>query len=168
MKTKKADINIEDRVQQFLTTAGQIQRKAMKLGKENFLKVLENEITFRHTLSEYFDDGLTLLGKGLVLGRKATELFSAGTHRRAKRLENFTQPVVKSNTKNTKLINKLSKKMAPIPMTIMDKAIKAEKNATSFENKARKNLSRRAKAMQKAISKDKKPRFTTGPISRSH
>jgi hypothetical protein len=78
---------LEQQVNQYLATARQLQEQLQTFRKQSLTFTQQNEIKAREMLHQAFDNGLTLLGKGIIIGRKATESFVAETHRKANKLE---------------------------------------------------------------------------------
>ncbi|OFZ28612.1 MAG: hypothetical protein A2622_05850 [Bdellovibrionales bacterium RIFCSPHIGHO2_01_FULL_40_29] len=66
--------------------------------EESKKRALKGEIALRETLSEFFDEGLNLLGKVVTKGKKATEAFVAKTQKKSSRLVRMTQSSEHSNS----------------------------------------------------------------------
>lgn len=60
---------------------------AKKAQTEATIFLMQKEQILRSNMHSYLEDGLTLLGKGVIWGRKLSEAFSAQTHRRAEVLK---------------------------------------------------------------------------------
>jgi len=78
---------VEKQINQILSAAKQVQNQVQQIRSEGFLVTKQGEIKAREFLHQVFDSGLSLLGQGIVLGRKATESFVAETHRKANKLK---------------------------------------------------------------------------------
>lgn len=79
MTLQKLEVQIKDLINQ----AKQFQIKAIQFQRQGALVVRQGEVTARETANKFFDDGLTLLGKSIIEGRKIKEAFAAETHRKA-------------------------------------------------------------------------------------
>lgn len=60
---------------------------AKKYQTEATILLMQKEQTLRSSINGVIDESLTLLGKGVVWGRKFHEAFTAQTHRRAEKLK---------------------------------------------------------------------------------
>ena len=119
MKTEQ----IEAQVDQVFKKIKDVQKKVMSLQKQAKALLRKNEVKARGSLEKVFDDGLTLLGQGMIVGRKATESFVAETHRKAKKLElpeasqvkvsEVIPADVKPIKKNAKIKTHASKSVSP-------------------------------------------------------
>lgn len=81
----------EKRIQSFFERVGKVQKQLPTLRRVGLARALKGEIVVREVLSDVFDDGLSLLGKGIVLGRKQTERFIAKTHKKTNELLKLSQ-----------------------------------------------------------------------------
>ena len=141
---------LEKRIEKFFSVASDFQNRALTVSKKRFHQALEGEIAARKLVTNLFDDGLTLLGKGIVLGRKAKESFSASTNKKSSRLQKLVQP-------ETSAYKSAS---GPLDAKPFHAEVKRKKSI--------KNLNRKSNMMKKVNPRTKNPRTHTGPVARSH
>lgn len=101
---KTSTLNVEKQLGKVFTRLRDVQVKAAAYQKQAKSLAKLGELSARKSLHKVFDNGLTLLGKGLINGRKATESFVAETHRKAKRMENAEQTEELSNSPVSEVI----------------------------------------------------------------
>lgn len=142
---------LEKRIEKFFSVANNFQNRALSMSKKRFHQALEGEIAARKLATNLFDKGLTLLGKGIMLGRKAKETFSASTNKKSSRLQKLVQPESASENKSA------SAAMDSKPL-----------HAEMKRKKSIKNLNRKSNMMKKVNPRTKNPRTHTGPVARSH
>ena len=143
---------LENRIEKFFSVANELQNRALTMGKQGFHQALQREIAARKLATNIFAEGLSLLGKGLVLGRKAKESFSASTNKKSSRLQNMVAPTLGSNEKSTS-VEVDSKPFHGVEVK---------------HKKAVKNLDRKSSATKRMNPRNKKARIHTGPVARSH
>jgi hypothetical protein len=84
---KNSSFHIEQQLDKVVSRFRGLQAKVAVYQKQAMALAQEGEVTARTSLHKVFDNGLSILGKGLSNGRKATESFVAETHRKAKKLQ---------------------------------------------------------------------------------
>lgn len=139
------------RVEKIFSVANSFQIQALSVSKKRFHQALKGEIAARNLANKLFDQGLAALGKGIVLGRKAKESFSASTNRKSSRLQRF----VDSETALT------SKPAAGVTESKPSHAeVKRKKSVKSFN--------RKTNSLKKVSPRARNPRTDTGAVARSH
>ncbi len=78
---------VEGQIADFLTKARKVQMKAQHFQRQGAMAAMQSEVAIREKFNEYFEDGLTILGKGIVKRRKIKELLVAEAHRKAASLK---------------------------------------------------------------------------------
>lgn len=141
---------LEKRIEKFFSVVNDFQSRALTVSKKRFHQALEGEIAARKLATNLFDEGLTLLGRGIVLGRKAKESFSASTNKKSSRLQKLVQPA-------TAVIKSASGPLDSKPF-----------HAEVKHKKSIKNLNQKSNVMKKMNPRTKNARTHTGPIARSH
>ncbi len=129
---------IEEKIQNIVSRVRDLQMKVSKIQAQATQTAKQAEVSARESLHKAFDGGLSLLGKGIVNGRKATESFVAETHRKAKKLERETQAEEAVEAPVSEVIPaaaiKKSNKMNA-------KSVSAKNQMKTLKNKSRKNKS---------------------------
>lgn len=85
---------IEEQIGNVLNKAKDLKIKISEMPEQACGLAKKSELTARRSLHKVFNDGLTLLGKGLINGRKAKEAFVAETNRKAKRFQDNAEAEV--------------------------------------------------------------------------
>ena len=78
---------VEVQIAEFLNQAKKMQIKAQQLQRQGSIVVLQSEVIVREKFNEFFEEGLTLLGKGIIKGRKIKEMLVAEAHRKTANLK---------------------------------------------------------------------------------
>lgn len=101
---------VEAQIADILDQAKKMQVKAQQLQRQGTMAALQSEVVVREKFNEFFEQGLTLLGKGIVKGRKIKEALAAEAHRKAANLKKVEAapagraPAVESKKEQSKFI----------------------------------------------------------------
>ncbi|MBC7420984.1 MAG: hypothetical protein H7328_09675 [Bdellovibrio sp.] len=137
---------IEEQIGAVLNRVRYLQKKIITFQAEAKTAANQIEVSARESLHKVFDEGLTLLGKGIVTGRKATESFVAETHRKAKKLKREAHAVevaedivteVIPDKVNSKKNNTISAKSVSVKNQMKTLKSKGRKNKANFATTAR-------------------------------
>jgi hypothetical protein len=129
---------VEQQMNQILNVAKQVQNQVQQIRSEGFLVTRQGEIKAREFLHQVFDSGLTLLGQGIVLGRKATESFVAETHRKANKLKKSEVSLTSDEEKpSANFSDRKAEASAALKKNSKFKSLKNKKQKSHLGNTAR-------------------------------
>ncbi len=143
---------VEVQIADMLTKAKKMQIKAKQLQRQGLMVARQGEVVVREKLNDYLEQGLSLLGKSIIKGRKLKESLAAETHRKIASLKkdenisesNGSNEVAARRPQGTKaeLLKKASplkpkNNMASVKVSIAKNKIKAKKTAPHFSNASR-------------------------------
>ncbi len=142
---------LEKRVEKFFLVATDFRIRALSISKQRFHQVLESEIAARKLINRIFDQGLTILGKGIVQGRKAKESFNASTNKKSSRLQRLVEPETAFTSKSAAGVT------ASNPL-----------HTEMKRKKSVKSLNRKTNILKKVSPRTRNPRAHTAAVARSH
>lgn len=148
MTLEQMEVQIAD----FLTKAKKMQIRAQQLQRQGIMVARQSEVVVREKLNNYLEDGLNLLGKSIVKGRKLKESLAAETHRKMASLKKEAKSTEETNSAGAKKMavdgikSELLKKALPVKSPIKKMAensavkknkIKPKKTPQHFSNASR-------------------------------
>lgn len=134
---------VEVQIADLLTKAKKMQIRAQQLQRQGLMVARQGEVVVREKLTNYLENGLNLLGKSIIMGRKLKENLKAETHRKAASLKKVNAAETK-NADGTKseLVKKATHLKAQAKTTtdqgaIRKNKIKPKKSVSHFLNASR-------------------------------
>lgn len=117
---------VEVKIADLLTKAKKMQIRAKQFQRQGIMVARQSEVVVREKLNDYFEDGLNLLRKSIVRGRKMKESLAAETHRKMATLKKSEASMSPGKMNSNSLQGARTKS-----------GIKPKKNAQQFSNASR-------------------------------